>query len=104
MKRSECTAERIKFDGWFCCYHENSNKQFTYEEIENAIKSGAKIEKEINTLTRNVYIKINNAVMMFRPASEEEIKSQKETEEEAYYKRAIEKIDRRNRVRIKKRR
>lgn len=104
MKRSECTVNKIKADGWITAYRENSNKKFTYEEIVNAIQSGAKTEKEISTLTRTVYIKIDGVVMMFKHASEEEIRIQKEAEEEIWFKKAIEHIREKNMAKIRRRR
>ena len=101
MKRFECTAKRLKNDGWFVAYPINSDKPFTYEEIENAIKNGAKVEKEISTITRSVFIKIDNITMMWKPASEEEINAQRKAEENERYQRAIKNIHRRNRRRFK---
>lgn len=107
MKRSECTKESLCERGWDTCYRRESDSgcyiiKYTFEEVVDAVKAGAKVEKEISLLTNRAYINVNGETMLFRVATEEELEEQKQTEEQARYEKAIKKIHARNRARIRR--
>ena len=104
MKRSECTKESLCERGWKPCYSEESNHttQYTFDEILEAIHSGASVEKEVSVIIRTVFMSIGGKTMLCRKATNEEIAKQREAEEQARYDRAIKNIQARNRAKMRR--
>lgn len=104
MKRSEVTKESLCERGWRTCYSEKSNltEQYTFEEVVEAIKAGAKVEKEVSLLTKKTYIHVGGECMLVKEATAEELENKKQIEEQARHERAIKKIQARNRARMRR--
>lgn len=90
--------------GWKTCYSEESNHttRYTLDEVVQAVKAGATVEKEVGLVTKSVFININGKAMLFRQATEEELAEQRKAEEQARYERAIKKIHARNRAKARR--
>ena len=90
--------------GWRTCYSDESNHltRYTFDEVVQAIQSGAKVQKEVSLLTKTTYISIGGKVMLCKDATEVELKEQRALEEQAHYDRAIKKIEARNRAKMRR--
>lgn len=107
MKRSEVTKESLCERGWRTCYRRESDSgcyitQYTFEEVVEAVKAGAKVEKEVSLLTKKTYIHVGGECMLVKEATAEELEEQKQIEEQARHERAIKKIQARNRARMRR--
>lgn len=104
MKRSECTKESLCERGWKPCYSEESNHltQYTFDEVMEAIQSGASVKKEVSRVTKTTFMNIGGRAMLCREATDEELAEQRESEEQARYERAIKHIQARNRARMRR--
>ena len=104
MKRSECTKESLCERGWKPCYSEESNHsiQYTFDEILEAIHSGAQVKKEVSIVTRTAFMNIGGRAMLCRKATTEEVAEQRAAEEQEHYEKAIKKIQSRNIARMRR--
>ena len=102
MKRNECTKESLCERGWKTCYSEESNHttQYTYDEVVQAVQSGAPVRKEVSVVTQMVFIYIDGRAMLCREATDEEVAKQREVNEQERYEKALKRINARNRSRM----